>query len=155
MSLRGSCWCLCPQDCSGLPEIAQDWPGLEAKSEPLGAHQRLHPQPAPPGVDAGHQGQVEAGEGVKVGEELGAVVGKGQRVVVQLEEPAGLGHRDLLLVAARRPRLLLLLARVEGRGRRSQSFPAPLTFLAEQSCSHFIPRMGFGVENKWRAKAAR
>ena len=38
------------------------------------------------------------------------MVGKGQRVVVQLEEPAGLGHRDLLLVAPWRPRLLLLLA---------------------------------------------
>ena len=145
MGLRDSCWCLGPQDCLGF----------EAKSEPLGAHQGFHPQPAPPRVDAGHQGQVEAGEGVKVGEEVGAVVGKGQRVVVQLEEPAGLRHSDLLLVAARRPRLLLLLARVEERGRRSQSFPAPLTFLAEQSCSHFIPRVGFGVENKWRAKAAR
>ena len=47
------------------------------------------------------------GEGVKVGEELGAVVVKGKRVVVQLEEPAGLRHRDELLVAARGPLLLL------------------------------------------------
>ena len=103
MSLRGSHWCLLPQD----------WLGFEAKSKPFGAHQGLHPQPALPRVDAGHQRQVEAGEGVKVGEELGAVVGKGQRVVVQLEEPAGLRHRDLQLVAPRRP--LLPLPRVEKR----------------------------------------
>ena len=111
MSLRSSCRCLSAQDCLGLSNIAQDCRGFEAESKPLGAHQGLRPQPAPPGVDAGHQRQVEAGEGGKVGEELGAVVGKGQRVVVQLEEPAGLRHCDLLLVAPRRP--LLLLTQVE------------------------------------------
>ena len=94
-----------------MSKIAEDCRGFEAKSEPLCAHEGLHPQPAPARVDAGHQRQVEVGEGGKVGEEVGGVVGEGQRVVVQLEEPAGLRHRDLLLAAPSRSHLLLLLTK--------------------------------------------
>ena len=81
--------------------------GLEAEGEPLGPHQGLHPQLAPPWVHAGHQRHEEAGELVKVGKELSAVVGNSKWIVIEFEESAGLRHCDLRLIPARRPLLFL------------------------------------------------
>ena len=112
---------------AGLFKIARDCHGFEAKFKPLGVHQGLQLEPAPFGLDAGHQRQVEVGEGGKSGRNSKLWLAK--------------RHRDLLLLVSRSPLLLL----TEKWSWRPQSFPALLAFLATQSIWHFIPRMGSWV----------